>query len=100
MSTTTKDKADGFFLGTYRKGLDVLENSVVAAVEIPLSVASRLGVPDDTTKAVRDGNRSLVRGVYGGLGSIGDGVAGIAHTSGDYLKEAAGSAAKLVPSKS
>ena len=46
------------------------------------------------TTAVRDGNRSLVRGVYGGLGSIGDGVAGIAHSSGGYLKDAAGSAAK------
>jgi hypothetical protein len=98
--STTKTQSDGFFLGTYRKGLDVLENSVVAAVEIPLSVASRLGVSDDTTKAVRDGNRSLVRGVYGGLGSIGDGIAGIAHSSGDYLKDAAGSAAKLVPSRS
>jgi len=98
--STTKTQPDGFFLGTYRKGLDVLENSVVAAVEIPLSVASRLGVGDDTTKAVRDGNRSLVRGVYGGLGSIGDGVAVIAHRSGDYLLDAAGSAAKLVPTKS
>lgn len=98
--STTKTQPEGFFLGTYHKGLDVLENSVVAAVEIPLSVASRLGVSEDTTKAVRDGNRSLVRGVYGGLGSVGDGIAGIAHSSGDYLKDAAGSAVKLVPTKS
>ncbi len=62
--STTKTQPDGFFLGTYRKGLDVLD------------------------------------GVYAGLGSIGDGIAGIAHSSGDYLKDAAGSAAKLVPSKS
>jgi hypothetical protein len=100
MTSTSHSNSDSFFLGTYRKGLDLLESSVVAAAEIPLSVASRLGVSDDTTKAVRDGNRSLVRGVYGGLGSIGDGVAEIAHRSGGYLQDAVGSAGKLVGSKS
>jgi hypothetical protein len=59
-----------FFLIAVRSGLDAIENTVVSAAEIPLSVLSGFGMSAETAGNARKANRDLAKGIHGTIDSI------------------------------
>ena len=98
--TTNKDKGEErYFVLAFRTGMDAIENTVVSAAEIPLSVLSGLGVSEETTDAARKANIELADGIRGTVDTvvtqITDAVARDAALAADIV----GEAAKKVSSK-
>ena len=70
--STSKDQAEGdrYFVLAFRSGMDAIENTVVSAAEIPLSVLAGIGVSADTTEAAREANKQLAHGIHGTVDAI------------------------------
>lgn len=84
----------GTILSAYRSGMSVIESSVNFAAEIPLGVASTLGVSDESTDSLRDSHRTMVRGIHSRLDSVTSGVIDLAGKQASMVTGAATTAVK------
>jgi hypothetical protein len=112
MSTTTKPRtqqakpegnslkeAEDTFLTAFLGRVDVVEKAGLSAMEVPLSVLSTLGIPDDTTEKARQATHSMANVVFGTIDLIAAGSLkvldlGVSLVSGAYstVKKAGASA--------
>jgi hypothetical protein len=69
-SSKSQAEGDRYFVLAFRTGMDAIENTVVSAAEIPLSVLSGMGVSPDTTDAAREANKQLAHGIHGTVDAI------------------------------
>ena len=89
-----------YFILAFRSGMDAIENSVVSAAEIPLSILSGLGVSDETTQAARKGNRQLAHGITGTIDTIATQIAEVVSAQASIASDAVGQATRKTTRKS
>jgi len=98
MATSTKQKsstsADQAFLGMFRQGMGAVEKAGLAAMEIPFTVLSGLGVSDETTDGVREGTQKMATGITGTIDSIATGSVKVAKDGFSAVTGAVTSVAK------
>jgi hypothetical protein len=83
MSTATKPRAvkpetagstwketEDSFLTAFLGRVDVVEKAGLSAMEVPLSVLSSLGMPDETTEKARQASHSMANVVFGTIDMI------------------------------
>jgi hypothetical protein len=63
-------EAEDTFLTAFLGGVDAVEKAGLSAMEVPLSVLSTLGVPDDTTEKARKASHSMADAVFGTIDLI------------------------------
>jgi len=102
MTTVKKDDGSAdqgqtrYFILALRSGLDAMENTAVAAAEIPLSILSGFGVSEETTDAAREANRQLAHGIHGTVDSVATQIAEAVNSQVALVSDAVGEAAKSV----
>jgi hypothetical protein len=94
VGTQSKGEVGGPFLTAFRNGMGAIEKTVVTTAEIPLTVFSGLGVPDDTTQSVREGHREMVHGIHTTINSVATGIAGAVGKSASLVSSAVGTVTK------
>jgi hypothetical protein len=108
--TGTKHDATDTIKDALHSGMGAIEQTVLAAAEIPLSVLGSIGVSDEAMKSLREGHRALVQGIHAALDSVAMGVtdttAGVATgittgiaTAAGAAGDAAAKAANQAPAK-
>ena len=63
-------ESERYFVLAFRSGMDAIENTVVSAAEIPLSLLNGMGVSTEATDAARETSKQLAHGIHGTVDAI------------------------------
>ena len=74
--TVTEPKSDSTeaFRDAFHSGMGAIEQTALAAAEIPLSILANLGVSEEAMESAREGHRQLVRGIQSAIDSVAMGI--------------------------
>jgi hypothetical protein len=84
------------FRDAFHTGMGAIEQTVLAAAEIPLSVLASLGVSEEAMESAREGHRQMVRGIHKALDSVAMGITDTAEGIAGGIVNVAGKQAAAV----